>query len=420
MRYCFLFIILFFVADTQAQHTKEFREPSNRLLVEPLADSLWNKLTVREKIRYCLKTGERPIQLCGRWGGGYTNDTRNYIYANTNQYYFLGEYSYSNRQLDLFKQYPDSIAWMLREDLFEKNDDLFYWHNIIRRMRASRLVANALMDYYNEKKETESAPLSLLNRWMERDSFPDYLRSDFYEKLSASSNLRIPHSVQNKKKLRALISDYIHGLPLELDPYNKTTIALFDSLKESDNLLSTAGRLSDTVFNRLNARELLAYCERRPEKPTQICGITQDIINKIFLFPDKYISEQPGNFSERQLAALKAKRDSVAWFIINGYNDKMIYGRNPAYSVVLQLHLWQIVPSVLKADNLKLFNRYFYLPVLCQFMMINRYPPFLSYWKKNAIDYSYVPRSKKNEEAILQLASDYYQWKMEGKDLAGN
>ncbi|MCX6317353.1 MAG: hypothetical protein NTW29_08680 [Bacteroidetes bacterium] len=416
MRCAPLLYLLFASSISYAQTGTKDREPSNKKMVIPLADSIWNRLTVREKVNYCLKTGERDIQLCGRWGGGYIQNTRNYIFENTGQYYFLGEYTYSKRQLDVFRKYPDTIAWMLREDLFEKKNDLFYWHNIISRMPASEMVADALMDYYEEKKALESAPLTLLMGWMERDSFPAYLQSDIYKKLEDLGVIKVPHSVKNKEKIRTLIKNYIHRLPFENDPYTATTKLLYDSLKRADNQLRTTSRLSDSVFNRLNARELLMYCERYPEKYNQICGFTQDFGTKIFLLPDKYITEQPGNFSDRQITALKVKRDSVAWYLLNGYRDKMIYGRNPAYSLVLLLHTWQIVPDILKSDSLKLFNRYFYMSVLCQFMLINSYPPFLTFWKKNAVENSYVIRTRKNEEIILQLAADYYQWKMEGKD----
>lgn len=413
-------LFIFFLLNTLglwAQHAAETREPANTHLVKPLADSIWKKMSVRQQVDYSLKIGEQYMQLCGRWDGGYTLDTRHYIFGSTRQLYFLGEYTYSKRQLQVFNTYPDSLAWFLREDLFEKKGDLFYWHNIIRYMQPARLVAKALLDYYEYIKQEESVPLTLLMGWMRRDSFSEYMRSAIRKEMDDSHDLKIAHSKANKEVILKMIRAYSNKLPDREDGKSyQYSRFIYDSLQRADSMLRKTGLLDNEIFNRLNARELLAYCEKSPEKYGQICGFTQDIANKIFLLPDKYVSGKAGDFSERQIKLLKEKRDSIAWYILNGYRDRMIDGRSPNYSLVLLLHIWQIIPDLLKMDRVKLFNRYFYMSVFCQFMLINSYPPFMTFWKKNAVDNSYVIRTPKNEEMILQLAADYYQWKMEGKD----
>ena len=413
-----LIFFLLVVPAVQAQHSLKDRRPDNRTYVTPLKDSAWHTLTVRQKVDYCLLYGERYIQLCGRWGGGGREDVKSYIFSNTRHLYFLGDFTYSKRQVDLFNQYPDSLAWYLREDLFERGEDLFYWHNIIRAMQPDYNIGKILVEYYQFKKGTTTEPLTLLINWMERDELQSWLQSELYKVMEESRELKIVHTQGNAQALLKIADKYMRAMPFPVERNWRTfSRFLLDSLGKADTLMPLAGILSHEMFNRLNAKELLVYCDSRREKYRQLCGLPAgfNIAENIYLTPGPLLGDA-ADYSKRQLDALKANRDSVAFYILQAYSQPSLNNNYPRLELVLQLHVWQVVPYLLKLDRLHLFNRLWNLPVLCQFMFINRYPPFIEFWESKSNGSGAIPRTTANEQRIVELAADYYNWKLNEKE----
>lgn len=408
MKYIIVIALLLTGGQVSAQE-----EDSNKIFIRVpsypiLTDSEWARQSIGARIRYSLDHGETYSQLCGYHPHDTGRDVQQYIYSNTRQLHFLDEWFYSKRQVDLFNTYPDSVTLLLREDLFEKKKDLFYWHNIILRMDPDGDVANALYDYYRNTGESNSVPLTLLANWMYRDSFPAYRSSGFPERFRSEQH-RILHSIKNKSKFKVLLDEYIR----ELGYSGRTLFAwqldrINDSLRNADTVYRRTWVLSEQVFERLSPTELLSYCESRPEKYLQICagqpGIDpyKNIYSNV---PLGWVRES--SYSERQRSALVANRDTLNSIMASDIRSQPL-SRNIPYSTLLEIcNTVELIPDIVRRIRLHIVNSPWQITLLCRLLFKNDYRPFTEFWQQQSSSGDTIPRTEANINRILNYSLQF-------------
>jgi len=375
-----------------------------------MSDSEWATASVREKILYSVEHGEAYMQLCGYRPRAENRDPRKYIYSNTRQLHFLGEWTYSRRQVNLFNQYPDSVAWLLREALFEQGKDLYYWHNVIHAMDPDGETGRALLDYYQHTGAVNSIPLTLLANWMRLDSFPEYMASSFPAKFREQDG-RLPHSVTNKQKLGVLAEKFIREYGRGISPSDIAEQRLVDSLYKADTLFNNTGRLSDECFYRLSPKALLAYCRYKPEKYFQICALQPGYNPSDNIYSDEPLgSISLISYSERQVKALLAHRAEINKILLQYFQDNLFSDRLDYEAIYLICNTIELIPHIVRHTRLGVLPNRSSLTLLCQFLFQNNYQPFRDFWKTQVNTVSYggttsIPRTESNIEQVLTYAT---------------
>lgn len=391
-----------------------------------IPDVTWQQMSVAQKIQHCLTEAELFSQLCGRKPlSSRERNTTKYIYFNTLHLNNFGEYVYSKRQRVFFEESADSIAWYFRKAVLQDSSDLFYWHKIVFAMPPNWKVLSVLEHYYEWEGKQKSEPLTLMMMLMERDSFPDFYASVFHKKMEDFDTYedRIAHTAEKSKEILDLASSY------EWDLYRSDANSgrkwtdenyfISNALRSRDSLYDRTLRLSDAAFNRLTAREFLAYADLKPEHYMQICSAIPNLRDeKRFLYESFWVgSITPDSYSERQKKMAKDKRDSCA-FLLAAHLAKDPYDlRRYDVPVIMLCNAWETIPSLVEAQKMYGFRSdRFFIP-LRYLMRQNKYEPYFKFLldinkaEGNSEPTSVIPNTRENRERLLELAMDMYREK---------
>jgi hypothetical protein len=196
-------------------------------------------------------------------------------------------------------------------------------------------------------------------------------------------------------------------------------IAFNNNLSKADTLYGKTGKLSDEWLNKLNARELLAYCTYRPEHYSQICSYIPNNRDYIkFIYADFSIGAvDAGSFSERQKKRIDQKRDSCAYLLTNYIKENLYDERRYNTALLVLCNTWEAIPFLIEAHKMYGFHHSQYMIVLRELMVLNSYEPYFNFQREtskaegNPEVTTVILNTKENQKKLIELAEGLYQLK---------
>jgi hypothetical protein len=132
--------------------------------------------------------------------------------------------------------------------------------------------------------------------------------------------------------------------------------------------------LSVQTFKSLNTRDMFSYCMLAPEFYMQNCGSLGRMRGQ-HIFGVFYRGDIPLEYwSDRQLVALHANRDSVVKYIAQMWPTLDFIGENTK-DLLVELMVWELMPNVLDKLQVSPADNELY-SILVQIMMRLKFRPF--------------------------------------------
>jgi len=147
-----------------------------------LSDSAYNALPLDEQFTYNMIHAEDYSQMCD--GLPVHDDEAGRIYGLTTD--FFGEYSWSQRQIDFFKDNRDSVHLLMKRVIDQQGSVGMNFLYIIAKYNAVDLIPS-LIDVYR-KDNSNHYILTVLMLLMKANNYSDFVQSTSYKKLYSSDD----------------------------------------------------------------------------------------------------------------------------------------------------------------------------------------------------------------------------------------
>lgn len=158
----------------------EWRDDPEQEDIEALDDKQYSLLSMPQKFTYNFIHPETYSQNCD--GFPYHEDTTHRIYGHLDDVF--GEYEWSERQLNFFKNNRDTVLQLMRPYIERDNDIYDEFKETIVTLNATEMIPY-LVEVYNRKKNDHYILTTLL-LLMKNNKYPEFMNSTSYKKLYAT------------------------------------------------------------------------------------------------------------------------------------------------------------------------------------------------------------------------------------------
>jgi hypothetical protein len=144
---------------------------------KPLMDSIYALLTFREKFTYHMIHAESYSQICDVMP--LPKKSREKLFGYLHEVY--GEYNWSERQIEFFKNNKDSVLSLIKESVSRSRRIGLNYKQAIIELEATEMIP-FLIETYSADKEDKDI-LTVLMTLMKNQKYKPFLSSNLYEKL---------------------------------------------------------------------------------------------------------------------------------------------------------------------------------------------------------------------------------------------
>jgi hypothetical protein len=160
---------------------------------EALVERDYSSLSLREKFTYHMIHPESYSQICDILPE--RTDEGNRIYGQLANSF--GEYTWSDRQLNYFKDNRDSVEYLMKENIIKYNKVGSNFKEAIIEMNAKEMIPFLIATY--KKTGLDHYILTVLMLLMRKNAYPEFMNSVSYKKLySVDENEYSAYLVFNK------------------------------------------------------------------------------------------------------------------------------------------------------------------------------------------------------------------------------